>query len=464
MNNPRGPLQFLFYPFVLCLLATGIYFIYQKNPALMDQLSLIEKQQQAKKSDVFVVYSQRADSDQVWETTNTNILPLNNSYSHSKDQRVDHRYDEFGFGPSINDEDQWSFDKAGLIVNNSKAIHVYNLELEKLWSFESEKELCDGKISTNENYLAVCYKGGGLSLHSRSNGHILWSRKDSKDYFKNPLLIDEFLYSFEKSENDKWQLTKSNARTGNEINKITGLSNDLVWPVTFSKAKYFMFTADKSGHIRAYDLKSMKALWKSDLVADFAGPTTYTGEKLLAMNKEGLLYGLNQKSGELLWEYDLKRSSPFPVTAAEGLGIGAVIDSEGYLHMLDIRAGKRKWRFNTQTDSKMLQMVAIRLFASNAEKLNMGAESQGWLFWGPCKGSQICAFEPFKGLLIRRIDPEAGKILHPPIYLPGTEKMALLIEENGERKFKVYADRDWIKQQKEGESLEDAVDNAAEDN
>lgn len=465
MNSSYNPFQFLFYPMILVLLAGGIYLVYQNNSALMDQLSLIEKQQKTKKTDLFVIESPAAKSAELWEIGKTQVLSHSNDKSHPSGQRFDHRYDFYKDGPSIEDKNaDWLVDTSGIIISNDNKIDVYTRSGELQWSLESEKELCDGPVAASDKLIIACYKDGGLVTFSRDKGLMLWARQDQKKYLRNPLLLNASLFTFEEGEKSTWTLAKTDLKTGEESGAIKSLPMDYLTPASFSSAKEFMLIAEKSGSVRAYNLKTMQAQWKSDITGDFSSPVAISGDRAYVINPEGNIYALNLNNGELAWEYSINKPSHQAITVAEGLGIGAITDDDGYLHMIDVRDGKRKWRFNTKTSNKNKDMVAVRLKMENALKLNMGSEGQGWLFWGPCKDNEVCAYEPFKGLLVRRIEPPKGsEVQFPPLYM-GSDLMALLVEEAGTRKFKIYGDRDMLNRQKEQSSEDDAVDKTLEDN
>lgn len=455
MNSNYNPFQFLFYPMILALLSVGIYFVYKSNPALMDQLSLIEKQKKSKKSEIFVVQSPSAKQGELLtEDLSAQMLSYRNDKSHPASLRVDHRFDFYKEGPLVEKNAHWFVDGEGLIINTKNKLDIYNNKGEVLWSLTNEEQLCPGPISANKKILISCKQDGGLNIFTRDKGRLVWSRNDQKKYIKNPVLINGFIYTFEASSEGKWALGKTELKTGSEIGLLKDLSLEHLSPLAFSQSKELMVLVEKSGNVRAYNLKTMKPHWKSDVSGKFSAPAALGNESAYVITPEGMIYALSLSNGEMLWDYSINKASHQSITIAEGLGIGAVTDDDGYLHMLDIRAGKRKWRFNTGTKSKNHEMVAIRLKNENAQKLNMGSESQGWLFWGPCKDSEICAFEPFKGLLVRRIDPGAGKILFPPQYMGNSQMMVVLVQDKGSNQFKIYADRDFINKQKESDAVD----------
>lgn len=455
MMSPYNPLRILFYPMILILLGVGIYFIWKKNPALMDQLSLIEKQRNSKKSDVFVVKTASAEAEDWAKPATPTALSLNNDLAHPESLRVDHRYDFYKEGLTLEDkETPWWVDAKGFATATASTISLYDTKAELSWTLTTNEgqAFCDGIPAITAEAVFICYAKGGMSAFSREKGLLIWTRSDKHTYWRHPISIGSQLYTFRKNDEKSWSLGKTDLNTGEEKLELKGLPTELSGDPVFSTQRKIMVLLEKAGGVRAYDLSTMKPLWKSDITNEFHAPAAISGDRVYIVTSEGVIHALELRTGNAIWEYSLNQPCGQNLAFAESIMIGAITDDNGYLHMMDLRTGKRKWRFNTKTANKIRKMSAVRLEAERASKLNMGAESRGWLFWGPCKDYELCAFEPFKGLLLRRIESK-DPVGHPPLYMADSNLMTYLALEKDGPKFKIYADRDLIAEEEQKAEL-----------
>lgn len=469
MIQPYNPLRPLFYPMILLILFGSIYWIYQSNPALMDQLSLIEKQRTSTKADTYNVSTGNLDPEPAdrFQATALSGSNYGNSSSLSGDIRIEHRFDDLSeqLNELSTNNSNWIADDQGLVLRNETGFQVYDSEGKLKWKFLIEESpIADGPIASTSQFLYFSTKAGDLICLYRDSGRIAWIQRLGEAIATNPLVGPKSLILFVEGDPSKNQLglrifDKAN---GNDLGKLNKVPNPTGGTVAFHEAKNLLALINTEGKIIVFDLNKKEALWSYDFPNQISASPVIAGDRLYISSAEGQLFAMDVSSGRQLWDYDLKGPIAQALTVMPQIQIGIIADKDNYLHVMDLQAGKRKWRYNLKTNAKNYRFVAARMTDSASSRLNMSAESKGWAFWGPCGDNKICAFEPFKGFILRQIELP-GPISDWPHFLDKGFEMVQSYLDGKNLKFRKFIEKrkfDKIKQ----EASQAPVDNAPTEN
>ncbi|MFA6440181.1 MAG: PQQ-binding-like beta-propeller repeat protein, partial [Bacteriovoracaceae bacterium] len=122
-----------------------------------------------------------------------------------------------------------------------------------------------------------------------------------------------------------------------------------------------VYFGDCSGNVFALDKANGNIHWSYATIGDtlvneqfgfdrkalISSPTIY-GNSLFIGSRDGFLYALDKTSGLLLWKYDYQFSWVISTVAVKnGILITGTSDSR-FVHALDVKDGKERWRFMTQ--------------------------------------------------------------------------------------------------------------------
>ena len=445
MNQHYNPFGFLFYPLTLVVLFTGIYFIWENNPSLMDQLSLIEKQSKKERRDSFLVQTSPISTEDMsrFNPSGFKNLQAGQARHYSGELRINHRfstYDDYQ-GPSVETPaESWVVDNKGLLFQSPKELRFVKHNGQEDWSFKlTDAEPCDGTAALSQDFIFTCTKSGDLLALYRDSGRVAWIHRTQYKFWRSPLLTTNQLLIFDEGE-EYFHIISVQRDTGVEEWKMRTLAKSTNSEFAFSDDyETIVFSSDENW-LYAYDIKKQEKLWEQELAQSPGASPIVHGKKVYLSGADGLLTSYELKNGKPDWEYDLTKPLNTSLTVLPGINIGTIVDAEGYLHVLDLKAGKRKWRYNMKSNSKARELHGIRMSSSSQAKLNMTPESKGWSFWGACGNNQVCAFEPFKGFMLRRFELP-GPMAAAPILIDKGQELLLSYFEGKTLKFLKFIEK-----------------------
>jgi len=161
-----------------------------------------------------------------------------------------------------------------------------------------------------------------------------------------------------------------------------------------------VYSASRAGDVIAFDAKTGKELWSSDL-SDVDNERSFWGSRVSAMlaggpvagvnkifigSEGGKVYALNTKSGELVWQADIKGeiiSSP-----AVDSGVVVVNTASGIMKAFNADNGEELWEIEQDVPALTLRGISQPVIASGGVLIGTGKGSvnvylldkgqQGW--------------------------------------------------------------------------------------
>jgi len=434
MIQPYNPFRPLFYPTVLGVLFGTMYFIYKANPSLPDQLALVEKQKNSDRIEGYLVRSTdlKPESDiSQFSPTNPDGIDVGDSGSYPEDLRIDFRFEPNpeNLETVTVENSLWSVDDHGLVVPSSKGFKTFDNSGNPLWSFSlKDQVLPTGPLPLAKDHLFFATEMGDIVCLQRTTGSVVWIKRFGKEIVKQPVLVAGHLVVLFAEPDDTWMIVRLAAQDGNEVSRLGKINKPSHNTLAFSADRNLMPVLSQGGRVRVYDLKKAQPIWSNSFPNSFEASPVIHKDRLYISATEGVLFATDISSGRLIWEVDLKGRLQSPMTLLPQTMIGVVADKENYLHVIDLRNGKRKWRYNLKTEAKNFRFTGVRMNASAQSRLNMSPESQGWAFWGPCNERNLCAFDPFKGYILKQLELPGPLTGHAHFFNQGTEILQTYLE------------------------------------
>jgi outer membrane protein assembly factor BamB len=433
--QPYNPLRFLFYPFVLTVLFGTIYFIYHANPALLDQLSLIELQKSQRKTEGFWI---EPISDQAGSTTPTGLRgsePGNASHLPT-DLRIEFRFEPTEFPVEWPNKNA-VVDQAGIVAVLEKSVTAYDLAGQIVWTFAlpADEVSAEGRPQTTGTFVVIATQSGKVLALRRSDGRVAWIRDTALSMTRTPHLTGATVLVFGQRDTGEKEpettLIRVATGSGQEISRINKFSDLAGSEIATHEGKNLLPALGGKGLLKVWDLQKGTPLWSNDFAQEFVASPVVFGDRVLIVSRQGQMFLMDIVSGRQVWELDLKADVKNAPAILPGIGIGVVADTQNYLHVLDLQTGKRKWRYGLQTTGRDYRFVAARMTEAAASRLNMTADAKGWAFWGPCGTTALCAFEPFKGFLLKKLELEKAPLGPPAFADSGNELFQLVASGKG---------------------------------
>ncbi len=466
MTNQYSPLRVLFYPLVLVMLFGGIYFIYEKNPALMDQLSLIEKQKTTGKEDEFLMSASEVDPAQrpPWTASSITDRDHGRTGAYSDNEKIRYRFHPSEAKISFpNDKSAaWTIDDQGVVAHTGDELRVYDKTGALKWSLEpGEKTFCSGAPTVAAEVLFLCFQQGDVAAFYRETGKLAWLFHTGEKLNQMPALGPKGLLLPRNLDDKTWALQIIDPNSGKLVKEIEKLLGPVAGRPAFSKDGQLMSYATTNGHLYVRNLDSKNSLWKNEFPTGFGASPTIYGDRLYVISEDGVVFCYELKSGKEIWEYTLNQPTHSSLTIFPGLQQGAVLDDKGYLHLMDLKEGKRKWRFSTSSNAKTQRFMAIRLTNESLTKLSLTNEGKGWTLWGPCKDNQVCAIDPVKGILFRRLEL-SGPMLAPVFFVNDGNELWTVAQVGKNVELVKFIEDTYQKQLQQ--KPQEAVDNGGQEN
>jgi len=241
----------------------------------------------------------------------------------------------------------------------------------EIWKFNtgaainSSAEYSNGKIFfTNKEGLIFC-----LNV---STGRLIWKYKFGKElaykwgfdyYTSSPTVKNNSIVA---GSGDGY-LYVLNSATGKVEWKYYADSRITAKPLIVNDIIYF---GDFEGKLYALDMKTQKPKWKFE--ADgvkincdeygfdrraFVSSPSYADGKILAGNRDGFLYCVEESSGKLLWKFDHKTSWVLSSPAISEGKVFAGSSDKKFVNAVDLKSGKELWQ--AKTDGPEWASIAV---------------------------------------------------------------------------------------------------------
>jgi outer membrane protein assembly factor BamB len=177
----------------------------------------------------------------------------------------------------------------------------------------------------------------------------------------------------------------------------------------------------------AVQLPEMKVKWQKVLSSKIEGPPVVATKNVLVSLKEGKVKGYNMVTGKEAWEEDLKSPLQGQPTYVPIYNRAVAITKNGYLHVIDLDAGDRLWRFRLDNENDLKIPWTTRLSGKFIEALSMKWKYKGWTIWSPCVKDRICIYNPSEGQIVGRV-MLSGNLLTQPLFAEQSFQVVLRTE------------------------------------
>lgn len=441
MKNPNSPFGFLFFPFILALLVGCIYLIHQNNPHLMAQESLYDELKLKRGSDVTLVRSERPDGKLPSEAFIPSAMPYKNRQRTSQwpeSMRPSHRFEPYASSvvPGyIHGESKVLIDGDGLYMSHPENLAIFNLDGKPVWSFKApdEHRFVKGPVAVARNVIFTATESGRIYAFEKSSGRLIWYRASQQENLRQPVVGHKNLYIFTKNQKKPEQadLLVLNPTTGETVKTIGPIDSLPTSVLALNDDESLAFFTTESNHLFSLNLANGEVSWKSESQSALKGSPAVHGDRVYVANESGILFAHDGKSGREIWELDLGTKLASPVSILTDIFMGYLIDRNGTMHAVNLRGGKREWRYNVN-QSTMAQVTTLRMRGSSFAELKFEPKTRYWTLWAFCSTARLCIFEPHEGQLLHRVELKGTPVTEPFFDGEGEDLHIGLTENSGE--------------------------------
>lgn len=153
----------------------------------------------------------------------------------------------------------------------------------------------------------------------------------------------------------------------------------------------------RSGKVMAFDVRTGDVVWQSQLAASSQTPAVVAHGRVLISGNNGVLYGLDAKTGAVAWQFGTQnpeisvRGAAKPVLLDDGSALFGTAD--GRIHALDVATGNPLWtrRIGLATGGSAIQ----KLSDVDGEPVVVGTH-----LYVPSYSGQLAAFDMATGRLM----------------------------------------------------------------
>ncbi|MGW6303987.1 PQQ-binding-like beta-propeller repeat protein [Streptomyces niveus] len=97
--------------------------------------------------------------------------------------------------------------------------------------------------------------------------------------------------------------------------------------------------------MHAVDTRTGRRRWAVSMPAMSGAAVAATGDRVLARDADGVLYGIDPANGRRRWSYGTGGAWPTNQLPVAGATVFALVYPSGVLHAVDTATGKRRWSF-----------------------------------------------------------------------------------------------------------------------
>jgi len=234
----------------------------------------------------------------------------------------------------------------------------------EIWRAEVSGEVL-APPQSNGNQVAVSSINGSLTVFDAKTGKQLWTY----GHVTPPLTLrglatpvvtsTQVIAAFDNGQVLAFNIADGASLWETRVAQPTG-RHDLERIVDIDGAPLLqggvVYVASYQGAIAALARAQGRILWKQDISSYL--PLAYANRKLFATNADGKVIAYNANTGAVEWENSLllRRNVGAPMAIGDYV---AVIDGEGYLHLLDQQEGKLAGRIEPKGNLFLSPMLNI---------------------------------------------------------------------------------------------------------
>lgn len=423
MNEQSSFWQNLFFPFLVVITFVAIYFIYRANPLLMAQESFLDQIKKEVADNSRLVSMPGAESSISIKPVFFEALNPQGSRSLGSERLIAHSFTPLKtlevFSSANLGEERYAISEELIFVNAIRSLSAFDHHGKLEWKLElNDNELsCRGVPAVSESHIFTCTESGQVIAINKHKGEVDWFHNTNERLFRAPQLHNGELFVFvDAKPGQSWDLLRLSPQTGQIVKRLGPYEHTLSGPLTSSKENpnHLYFTTE-SAHLFSVNLESGRTVWRADSSAPYRNPPVATADRVYSANEAGVIYAHEARNGRLAWEFNIDGKIASPITFSPELGQLYVIDHIGYLHVMDVRTGRRLWRMNTSNVSGTKEAFAIRMRQESFSALRFSSQVQNWTIWAFCSGQRICIYDPRSSVLLYRI--ELGGLLAGSLVL-----------------------------------------------
>lgn len=158
-----------------------------------------------------------------------------------------------------------------------------------------------------------------------------------------------------------------------------------------------------SGGEKVFALSGDKGqlVWSASSQGELGEGRAVVNQAIYLVSKQGLILALKARTGNKIWEFDLKQ----PVTLALVHGGVAAMGQDSQLYFFDRKSGQKRWTF--KMDSPQSFVTSVRLSSRVIR--------EEWSLWSPCGRHHLCVLNSKNGQVLGRISLQ-GVPSSPPYF------------------------------------------------
>ncbi|MFC1586792.1 PQQ-binding-like beta-propeller repeat protein [Planctomycetota bacterium] len=233
------------------------------------------------------------------------------------------------------------YDSKIYVINYDGLLQAFDERFRSIyWTYKTDWQKQGGdSIVSVDNYIIGTDYNYLYSLDGKT-GQKCW-RNSFPGPIKGITAIDGIIFLY--SVGDYYCV---DARTG-KINWITKDKISFKCSPAIANGMAYISTRLPGKCLYAIDIRNGKVLWSSLKIKNGINATRPTvTDKIVYFSSLGIIYALNAKTGELIWEIEMK--DIVTGTAAAAKGKLYVCTRERCLYALDAGNGKELWKFQTE--------------------------------------------------------------------------------------------------------------------
>lgn len=374
------------------------------------------------------------------------------------------------------EKDQIHVDNLGAFVARQNGeISYINLDGKLQWKFELTVAQDDFFLPpmSDDQLLYLATSSGRIIAIRKDTGALQWHNRIAREIISAPLLRGEDLLiaieptsglrakfiTEEKAKSRQDTKRFSLARLKRKTGEFVTLSDPFeaksqIW-ISFQPESDTLVLSAKDRLLRMDGMK-LSIRWSQILPEEILPPAMLPpGNLAFVSTLSGKVAAINiEKGGLQSWELDLESPIVGALTYIPVQELAAVETKDGYLHMVDLKKGERKWKLNLQNESPYHQGWSTRLNGQAIEIAGLKWHHKGWTLWSPCGSQKICVYNPEKGELLERIFLSGG-VLGLPFF--ANKGFHILLKNKEGLRFSHMMESDDLEKLKKAEKAEKAA-------
>jgi outer membrane protein assembly factor BamB len=398
-----------------------IYLLFNGNPYLYSHHELRAAMSRGESMSLLTIPAKSTLSDKVGASTffqrfnfsRSSIDPIGTprSKNYEEYQQFPVKIDIEGFEVQNIAQDDSGF----YLTGKSPWVIALGLDGEVRWKFRFIDVKDDKSLPTillDETTAYVVHPAGEALALNKTDGAIRWLIHLDNDVVSQPFLWqNQLVIPVKGTKASQWMMVKRGDGKLAENSPTFDFKPGFLVSQGPSGKSIIVTQENKLINVSADD---WKVDWTQTLTDPIKGPAVVVDQFVYVTTLGSKLVKIDaSKKGKVEWEVDLEKppaSAPTYLPVANRL---SVMLDDGILIMVDAKAGKPLWSYNTLNKSPLVDSWSVRLSAKHIEEYKMDWLHKGWSVWSSCSSRHFCIYTPNKGQLVQTVPLSAQPVTLP---------------------------------------------------